>query len=304
MESSEKKKSKKNGRGTLWKVLICIALLGVLVSGGLTVSSYLADKKAQEEYERLAKEASQTTQETTTKAPKTEIVETEPETEAYQSPYDFDVLKGENPDTIGWINIPDTNVNYPIVQGTDNDFYLKHDFHGESSVAGTIYLDYESEKDFEGRNNILYGHNMKNGSMFKDIVRYKDPSYFKEHQYFSIYTPEREIRLKAVSCYYGEAKPIVRKTRFKNQEAFDEFVKEMIAPCSYAEPVEYPVKTLYTLVTCSYEINDARTFLFAVEVDENGNEITADEEYQQKMTDLMIKKAEAAKAASEAAEKK
>ncbi len=304
MENSEKKGSKKNGRGTLWKVLICIALLGVLVSSGLTVSSYLADKKAQEEYERLAKEASQTTQETTTKAPETEIVETEPETEAYQSPYDFDVLKGENPDTIGWINIPDTNVNYPIVQGTDNDFYLKHDFHGESSVAGTIYLDYESEKDFEGRNNILYGHNMKNGSMFKDIVRYKDPSYFKEHQYFSIYTPEREIRLKAVSCYYGEAKPIVRKTRFKNQEAFDEFVKEMIAPCSYAEPVEYPVKALYTLVTCSYEINDARTFLFAVEVDENGNEITADEEYQQKMTDLMIKKAEAAKAASEAAEKK
>ena len=86
----------------------------------------------------------------------------------------------------------------------------------------------------------------------------------------------------------------MRKTRFKSQEAFDEFVKEMIAPCSYAETVEYPVKALYTFVTCSYEINDARTFLFAVEADEQGNEITADEEYQQKMTDLMIKKAEEA----------
>lgn len=64
----------------------------------------------------------------------------------------------------------------------------------------------------------------------------------------------------------------------------------MIAPCSYAETVEYPVKALYTFVTCSYEINDARTFLFAVEADEQGNEITADEEYQQKMTDLMIKR--------------
>ena len=304
MDSSEKNDSKKKGKGTLRKILICVTLLGVLVSGGLTVSSYLADKKAQEEYERLAKEASQTTQETTEKQTEAKQTETEPETQAYQSPYDFDVLKGENPDTIGWIDIPGTKISYPIVQGTDNDFYLKHDFHGESSVAGTIYLDYESEKDFEGRNNILYGHNMKNGSMFKDVVRYKDPAYFKEHQYFSIYTPEREIRLKAVSCYYGEAKPIVRKTRFKNQEAFDEFVKEMIAPCSYAEPVEYPVKALYTLVTCSYEINDARTFLFAVEVDEKGNEITADEEYQQKMTDLMIKKAEEAEAASKAAEKK
>ncbi len=295
--------NKKSSRGTLWKIMVCVALLVFLISGGLTLRSYLADKKAQEEYERLAREAAQTTQETLI-IEETEETETEPEKEAYQSPYDFDVLKGENPDTIGWIDIPDTKISYPIVQGTDNDFYLKHDFHGEASVAGSIYLDYESEGDFEGRNNILYGHNMKNGSMFKDVVRYKDPAYFKEHQYFSIYTPEREIRLKAISCYYGEAKPIVRKTRFKSQEAFDEFVKEMIAPCSYAEPVEYPVKALYTLVTCSYEINDARTFLFAVEVDEEGNEITADEEYQQKMTDLMMKKAEEAKAASEAADKK
>lgn len=289
--------NKKRAGGTFWKILICVALLVFLASAGLTLRSYLADKKAQEEYEQLASKAAQTTQETT--AEETKEQETEPEEEVYQSPYDFDVLKGENPDTIGWIDIPDTKISYPIVQGTDNDFYLKHDFHGESSVAGTIYLDYESEGDFEGRNNILYGHNMKNGSMFKDVVRYKDPSYFKEHQYFTIYTPDRAIHLKAVSCYYGEAKPIVRKTRFKSQEAFDEFVKEMIAPCSYAEPVEYPVKALYTLVTCSYEINDARTFLFAVEVDEEGNEIMADEEYQQKMTDLMIKKAEEASTADQ-----
>ena len=257
--------SKKSGRDTLWKILVCVALLVFLVSGGLTLRSYLADKRAQEEYERLAREAAQTTQETITiEETEKQELETEPEKEEYQSPYDFDTLKKENPDTIGWIHIPDTKISY----------------------------------------NILYGHNMKNGSMFKDIVRYKDPSYFKEHQYFSIYTPEREIRLKAVSCYYGEAKPIVRKTRFKSQEAFDEFVKEMIAPCSYAETVEYPVKALYTFVTCSYEINDARTFLFAVEADEQGNEITADEEYQQKMTDLMIKKAEEAEAVSKEAGKK
>lgn len=297
--------NKKSGRGTLWKIVVCVALLVFLVSGDLTLHSYLADKRAQEEYERLAREAAQTTQETITiEETEKQELETEPEKEEYQSPYDFEKLKEENPDTIGWIHIPDTKISYPIVQGTDNDFYLKHDFNGEASVAGSIYLDYESEGDFEGRNNILYGHNMKNGSMFKDIVRYKDPSYFKEHQYFSIYTPEREIRLKAVSCYYGEAKPIVRKTRFKSQEAFDEFVKEMIAPCSYAETVEYPVKALYTFVTCSYEINDARTFLFAVEADEEGNEITADEEYQQKMTDLMIKKAEEAEAVSKETGKK
>ena len=285
--------SKKSGRDTLWKILVCVALLVFLVSGGLTLRSYLADKRAQEEYERLAREAAQTTQETITiEETEKQELETEPEKEEYQSPYDFDTLKKENPDTIGWIHIPDTKISYPIVQGTDNDFYLKHDFNGEASVAGSIYLDYESEGDFEGRNNILYGHNMKNGSMFKDVNRYKDEAYFKEHQFFSIYTPDREIRLKAVAAYYGEAQPIVRKTRFKSQESFDAFVHEMVKPCSYGVEITYPARTLYTLVTCSYEINDARTFLFAVEVDEDGNQIQPDDVFLQRMDDLMGDKAQ------------
>ena len=293
----------KKGKSRIRGVIILVLLAVMLVSGAMSIRSWMEDKRTREEYERLAELARETTAQPSTEAV-TEPGTAEPETEPYVSPINFEELMRENPDTIGWIRVPDTNIDYPIVQGEDNDFYLNHDFYGKENIAGAIYLDFESQGDFVGRNNVLYGHNMKNGSMFKDIVRYKDPSYFKEHQYFSIYTPEREIRLKAVSCYYGEAKPIVRKTRFKSQEAFDEFVKEMIAPCSYAETVEYPVKALYTFVTCSYEINDARTFLFAVEADEQGNEITADEEYQQKMTDLMIKKAEEAEAVSKEAGKK
>ena len=78
--------------------------------------SYLADKRAQEEYERLAREAAQTTQETITiEETEKQELETEPEKEEYQSPYDFDTLKKENPDTIGWIHIPDTKISYPIV---------------------------------------------------------------------------------------------------------------------------------------------------------------------------------------------
>ena len=280
---------KAGGKGH--RILIVILLAVFLISGGVTVHQYLEDKRIQEEYERLAEEAARQT----TKAPaESETEETEPVEEVYVSPVDFEALTAENPDTIGWIRIPDTNVDYPVVQGEDNDFYLNHDFYGKESAAGSIYLDFESEKDFQGRNQILYGHNMKNGSMFKDINRYKDPEYFKEHQYFSIYTPEREIRLKAVSCYYGEAKPIVRMTGFKTQEVFDEFVKTMVEPCSYKEEVEYPARSIFTLVTCSYEINDARTFLFAVEVDEEGNQVPMDGEYEEKMEAVLEKKLKAA----------
>ena len=90
-----------------------------------------------------------------------------------------------------------------------------------------------------------------------------------------------------MAAYYGEAQPIVRKTRFKSQESFDAFVHEMVKPCSYGGEITYPAKTLYTLVTCSYEINDARTFLFAVEVDEDGNQIQPDDVFLQRMDELM-----------------
>lgn len=271
----------KNRKKLIHNSIMLVLILMVIASGVGVVNRYLQDKRAEEEYRRLAELARETT-EATTEAPTealTEPQETEPETEPYISPIDFEALSEVNPDVIGWIRIPDTNVDYPIVQTDDNDKYLHTSFEGEESIAGTVYLDFESDSDMMGFNNILYGHNMKNGSMFKDIVKYKEQSYFDEHKYFEIYTPERTIRLKAISCYYAKAEPIVRKTRFKTRESYEAFIKEMIKPCAWYEMPEFPIDSLYTLVTCSYEVNDARTILYAVEVDENGDMVKGTREF-------------------------
>ncbi|MFQ8840004.1 MAG: class B sortase [Clostridium fessum] len=95
------------------------------------------------------------------------------------------------------IQIPGTQINYPVVQGKDNDYYLHRDLNGQKSTAGTIFLDYADRADFSSLHNVLYGHHMKNGSMFKDISRYKDQGYFDQHSEIILYTPEREIHLKA-----------------------------------------------------------------------------------------------------------
>ncbi len=269
----------KNRKKLIHKFIFGILILMVAISAAGVVNRYLQDKRAEEEYRRLAELAKQTT-EAATEAP-AETVETQEETtEApYVSPIDFEALAEVNPDVIGWIRIPGTNVDYPIVQTGDNDKYLHTSFEGEESVSGAVYLDFESDSDMMGFNNILYGHNMKNGSMFKDIVKYKEQSYFDAHKYFEIYTPERTIRLKAISCYYAKAEPIVRKTRFKTRESYEAFVKEMIKPCAWYEMPEFPIDSLYTLVTCSYEVNDARTILYAVEVDEDGNMVRGIKEF-------------------------
>lgn len=263
--------NKKAGLFTRRRVITGILLLIVIISGIGVVREQIESRRQREEQERLAELASQPAEELVIE---TEAEETEP---PYVSPIDFEALRAENQDTVGWIKIPDTKIDYPIVYSEDNEEYLHKDFYGNESVYGTIYLDADSEPDFSGRNNVLYGHHMKDGSMFKDVVKFKDQEFFKNHQFFEIYTPDRTIHLKAVSCYYSDASGIVRKTKFKSQEAFDEWVKDRLEPCKFAEMPEVPVDSMFVLVTCSYEMNNARTLLFAVEVDEDGNVIPAEE---------------------------
>ena len=182
-------------------------------------------------------------------------------------PVQFSTLQAVNPDIVGWIRIAGTQIDYPIVQAADNDKYLHTGFNGKENVAGSIFLDYESQSDFAGKNTVLYGHNMKNGTMFKDIVKFKNVDYFKEHQYFVIYTPDRTIHLKAIACYYDKADVIIRRTEFQDDREFQEFVQDILEPCRFLEMPETSIDQLYTLVTCSYEKEDARTYLFAIEDD-------------------------------------
>lgn len=267
-------KDKKWKGNRIYQIIVSVLVIVILFSGFGIVRDYLEARRSREEYERLAQLAQ--TEESEAKLP--EETETAPEEKPYESPIDFAALSGINSDIVGWITIPDTQIDYPIVQCEDNDKYLKTGFEGEKNKAGAIFLDFESDSDFMGRNSVIYGHNMKNGTMFKDIVKYKDKDYFDAHRTILLYTPERTIRLKVLSAYYDVAKPIARMTKFKSQERFDQFVKEMITPCAFAELPDRQIPRIYSLITCSYEINDARTFLFAAEVDEQGNIITVDEE--------------------------
>ena len=267
-------KEKKRRVFTVRNIIIGILLLVMIVSAIGFFREQEASRRQQEQEESLAQLAAQTTEETET-APEESSAQ-EAETEApYVSPIDFEALQAENPDTVGWIRVPDTRIDYPIVQAADNEKYLHTDFDGGESVYGAVYLDSDSRADFSGWNNPIYGHHMKDGSMFKDVVNFKDEAFFKEHRYFEVYTPERTIRLKTIACYYADSNGIVRKTKFNSRESFDKWVDERLAPCSFSEKPEVPVDSMFVLVTCSYEQDDARTLLYAVEVDENGEVVRA-----------------------------
>ena len=85
--------------------------------------------------------------------------------------------------SIGWIYIPDTNINYPIMQAEDNEYYLHRSYDGSYLYSGSIYLDWRCKSDFSGDVNMLYGHNMSDGSMFADVTKFIDSNYFDSHDY-------------------------------------------------------------------------------------------------------------------------
>ena len=106
------------------------------------------------------------------------------ETETSPVSVDFEALRQLGGDVIGWICLPDTVINYPVVQGRDNSYYLDHFPDGTSSVGGSIFADCACPSDFSGQNTILYGHNMRDGSMFALIDDYIDPAFCEAHPFF------------------------------------------------------------------------------------------------------------------------
>ena len=112
-----------------------------------------------------------------------------------------------NPDVLGILRFDNTDIDYPIVQGRDNEYYLKHDYTGEYNYKGAIFLDANNNADLSDRNNIVYGHNMADGSMFGHLKKYIiDDKYALEHNAFTINTINNEIRCKIFSAYIVDVK--------------------------------------------------------------------------------------------------
>lgn len=177
-------------------------------------------------------------------------------------------LQETYPDAIGWIYIPDTNINYPIMQGEDNDFYLTHSAGGRSLKSGCIELDYRCENRFQNNFNILYGHNMKNGSMFANVCRFKDKSYYDRHPYGWVYTSDAVYRLDffsvAVTDWHDEI-----YNGYREVSEWIPRLKEISRIYADAELTEQD--RLVLLSTCSYEFDNARTVLTGKLVEMEGD---------------------------------
>lgn len=176
---------------------------------------------------------------------------------------DFDVLQAENPDIIGWIYSEGTNISYPLLQGEDNQYYVKHLPNGNYNSSGAIFMDFRNDPELVDLNTIIYGHNMNNGTMFSTLKYYKEQAHYEEHPQMWILTRECAYRLDLIAGVVT-ASDSNTYTLFETKEELDAYVLECVENSTFDAGYDLSsVERIVTLSTCSYEFITARYVLIA-----------------------------------------
>lgn len=178
------KQDRKNNKKK-WMILAVCAFAAAILLIGFIAGTWWMEKKAEQEYLAMQEKNAEKRQKVPEEEKKIDI------------PVDFDSLQKENPDIYAWITIPDTVIDYPIVQSSeDNAYYLNHSAEKTDSVSGAIYSENYNKKNFDDPITLLYGHNMKDGSMFAGLHKYEEDTYFNDHKDLVIYTPDAILKYK------------------------------------------------------------------------------------------------------------
>lgn len=283
----------------VFNVLLIFFVLVFLVSGYFLVDYILASRKQKESFNNLASIMAQATVPTQpvqtlppsdTDAPAQEMPTISLDEEALVSPYveitdpetgeivsllpEFAPLYSLNNDIVGWISIADTVINYPVMQTPDSpNYYLRRDYYGKHSTHGCIYIREDADVFAPSDNLTIYGHRMRDGSMFYDILKYKKKSFWEEHQYITFNTlRERHTyqifaAFKTTSTIHA-AFPYHMFVDAADPEEFDEYVENCLDISLYDTGI-VPVygDKLITLSTCDYSQENGRLVVVAVRMD-------------------------------------
>ena len=256
-------------------MIIKVALVVVLISCLIyMISHFIRERMAQKQYEEIQQESVVIPTENTESPMEidAEIYDTVPEV-------DFDTLWETNTDICAWLYIPDSEVNYPILRKQDaenqyDDYYLQHTVSGQSGLPASIYIQPCNRADFTDYNVVVYGHHMKNGTMFGSLHQYLDAAYMKEHQYVYVVTPEEELIYQVFAAVEYDDRHILHSFSFTEaygREAYLDSLRKNDGDNDYfREDVEATENDrLLTLSTCIKNESEKRLLVEAVLVNES-----------------------------------
>lgn len=264
------------------KLITTLLVLIIVICLGVIILYVVKNMRAKQAYEQL--------QSTVSIQQSSTIPETEPdiipEEEVISSsivpeipveiPIDFDALWEQNKDVQAWIQIPGTEIDYPVMQSgadKDEDYYLDHTIDHESGYPGSIYIQRLNDGAFTDKNTVLYGHNMKNGSMFADLHKYENPDYWEDHSIVYVYTPEHILTYKIFAAVTYSDTHILNSYDFTDAGDYQAFIDSLSLQRNMSDLVddEIVVTTedrIITMSTCIGSKPNNRFIVEAVLIDE------------------------------------
>ncbi len=198
-----------------------VLILAAAACAGIGIHQYLQQKNAGKNYEKVREEV---------KKEEPMDTELEPEKDPVDIPIDFAALQAENPDVYAWITIPGTQIDYPILQSaSDDSYYLTHDIDGQENPEGAIFTESCNSKDFEDPNTVIYGHNMKNGSMFQNLHDYEDRDFFDNNRSVLIYTPDAVRHYQIFAAYLYDNRHLMESFDFNNPWVYKQYLDQIFS---------------------------------------------------------------------------
>ena len=251
------RRKKKGGSNIVSNIILVIAIVVFAVSAYKLYGIFSEYNKGDKEYQKI----------------QDLVINTEKKDDTKEETFsvDFEKLLEMNSDVVGWIRFDEpSEINYPVVQGRDNEEYLKRTFEANTNKLGTLFVDVNNPGDFSGRNTFIYGHNMKNGSMFAQLLKYKDDSFYKEHPYFYIYTPDGKVR-----TYEIFSAGVVKDTSdsyimdYEDDAAFQTYIDYIKQQSAYPTSAEVTTASkIVSLSTCTNVRDDERFLVHGVMIKE------------------------------------
>lgn len=242
----------------LQRIITVLLAIIFIVSFYQYSTYYLAQKKRQEAYQNIRETVIKPTQEDDS------FPASQDETESSLH-IDFESLTAINPDVWAWIYLEDTDISYPVVQGTDNEYYLNHLITGEYNIAGSIFLDYENHRDLSNKNSILYGHHVDDGSMFSDLHLYKNQAFYDSHPAYELITANMVYQVEIFAGYVANTSQSAWRLDFQSDEEYRSWIREIKNQSFFISSVTPEAQDkVITLSTCSFEYDDARFVLHGV----------------------------------------
>lgn len=172
---------------------------------------------------------------------------------------DAEALRSINDDYACWLYCPNSPIDYPVVQGEDNLYYLKRLFNGDRNAAGALFIDFRNLDHFQDPNTLIYGHHMRNGSMFKSITYYEKQDWYNAHPFILMVSPDEIAVLEVLAGYLTSKNDPCYDIALSDDEDMRAFIDAAREKSDFAAPAEVlPSDRLITLSTCAYAFRDAR----------------------------------------------